>query len=66
MRMNKIILLESKPKKIKSFTISDAHVEWMEKNIPENKRSLFVDAIIGRYIKRHEATKAQERQQEQS
>lgn len=62
--MDKIILTTDN-KIPKTFTISPTHIEWMEKNVPENKRSKFVDAVIGRYIKRHEAAKTQRQQSAQ-
>ena len=57
MHMDKNILLPSKPKEPKTFTISAENVEWMLKNIPEGKQSLFVDALVTRYRRRREAAK---------
>lgn len=52
---NEQLFTNEPPKVVKAFTVDQKTVDWMEKNIPERKRSALVNALLNRYIKRQEA-----------
>jgi len=53
--MNNELFTNDPPKVIKSFTVDEKTVKWMEANIPTRKQSALVNALLRRYIKRQQA-----------